>query len=102
MLAGLLRLADALAKRAEAKVAVGDERAHAVRLREGQRPSVVCCAAFSIEPAGMGCDVTEKVQRMGGKAGLALSGFNRAIAEAPRIIEPTEQQTGTTQRMIGP
>src|SRR5882724_3905551 len=102
MLAGLLRLANASAKRAEAKVAVGDEWAHAEHLSEGQRPSVVGCAAFGIEPAGIGSDVAEKVQRMGLKAGLALSGFNRAIAQAPRIIEPAEQQTGTTQRVVGP
>jgi hypothetical protein len=39
---------------------------------------------------------------MGGKAGLAFSGFNRAIAQAPRIIEPAEQQIGATRCVVGP
>src|SRR5262245_9753243 len=50
----------------------------------------------------MGRDVAEKVQRMGRKAGLVPSGLNRASAQAPRIIEPGEQQTSTPHRVVGP
>lgn len=39
---------------------------------------------------------------MGCEAGLALSGFNRATAQAPRLVEPPEQQTGAPQRVIVP
>ncbi len=81
---------------------MGDERAHAVELGERQRLPVMGCAAFGIEPVGMGRDVAEHVQRMGRKAWLAPRGFNRAIAQAPCLVEPAEQQTGTTQRAIGP
>ena len=45
----------------EAEVAVGDERAHAARLGEGQRLAVVGLAALRIEPIGMGRDVAEQV-----------------------------------------
>jgi hypothetical protein len=41
-------------------------------LGERQRLLVVNYAAFSIELVVMGCQVTEKMQRMGPKAGLAL------------------------------
>ena len=33
---------------------------------------------------------------MGCEARLALSGFKRAKAQAPRLVEPAEQQTGAT------
>src|SRR6267378_3522054 len=39
---------------------------------------------------------------MGCETRLALSGFNRAKAQAPRLVEPAEQQTGTTHRVIAP
>ena len=39
---------------------------------------------------------------MGREAGLALRGFDGAIAEAPRFVEPAEQQTGATHCVIGP
>src|SRR5262245_45895397 len=102
MLVGTRRLADAPAEPAETKVAVGDERAHAESLSEGKRPSVLGCAAFGIEPARMGCYVSDHVPRIGREAGLVLSGFNGAIAQTPRIIEPAEQQRRTTQRVVGP
>src|SRR5215471_14637725 len=83
-------------------IAVGDQRAHAVRLGERQRLLVVSHAAFSIELVGMGCQVTEKMQRMGPKAGLALRGLNRAIAQVPGLIESSEQQTSATDCKVGP
>jgi hypothetical protein len=48
---------------AEAKVAAGDEGAHAARLGERQRLAVVGLATLGIEPVGMGCDVAKQVQR---------------------------------------
>ena len=94
--------ADAAVELAQAEVAVGDKRTHAVRLGERQRLPVVGCAAFGIEPVGMGRHIAEQSQRMGRKAGLALRGFNRAIAQAPRLVEPAEQQTGATYGAVGP
>ena len=102
ILAGVLRLAGAAVELAQAEVAVGDERAHAVQLGECQRLPVVGRAAFGIELVRMARDVAEQVQRMGRKAGLAPRGFNRAIAQAPRLVEPAEQQTGATHRVVGP
>ena len=102
MLAALLPLASAPIELAEAEVAVGDERAHAARLGEGQRLAVVGLAALGVEPVGMGRDVAEQVQRVGREPGVTRRGFDRAVAQAPRLVEPTEQQTGTPQRVIGP
>src|SRR5215469_14320889 len=83
-------------------MAVGDQRAHAVRLGERQRLLVVSHAAFSIELVGMGCQVTEKMQRMSPKAGLVLRGHDRAIAQVPCLIESSEQQTSATDCKVGP
>jgi hypothetical protein len=52
-------------KLAEAEVAVGDERAHAARLGNGQRLSVVGLAGLGIEPVGMGREVAEQVLNVG-------------------------------------
>src|SRR5215831_20104513 len=50
----------------------------------------------------MGCQVTEKMQRMGPKAGLVLRGYDRAIAQVPCLIESSEQQTSATDGKVGP
>src|SRR5262245_53331549 len=39
---------------------------------------------------------------MGPEAGLAPRGFDRAIAQAARRVEPAEQQTGATHRTVCP
>jgi hypothetical protein len=39
---------------------------------------------------------------VGCEAGLALSGFNRTTSQASGLVEPAEQKTGATQRLIGP
>src|SRR5215472_1415918 len=83
-------------------MAVGDERAHAVRLGERQRLVVVSHAAFSIELVEMGCQVTKKMQSMGPKAGLVLRGYDRAIAQVPALLESSEQQTSATDCKVGP
>jgi hypothetical protein len=83
-------------------MAVGDERAHAAGLGEGQRLAVVGLAALGVEPVGMGRDVAEQVQRMGRGPELTRRGFDRAVAKAPRLVEPAEQQTGATQRVVFP
>src|SRR5262245_51913392 len=50
----------------------------------------------------MGCQGTEKMQRMGPKAGLVLRGCDRAIAQVPGLIESSKQQTGATDCKVGP
>ena len=97
MLLRLLALAGAPVELAEAEVAVGDEGPHAARLGERQRLAVVGLAALGVEPVGIGRDVAEQVQRMGREPGMTRI-FDRALAQAPRLVEPAEQQTGTTQR----
>ncbi len=96
----LLALAGSPVELAEAKVAVGEERAHAARLGEGQGLAVVGLAGLGIEPVGMGRDVAEQVQRMGREPGLRRRGFDGAVAQAPRLVEPAEQQTGSAQRVV--
>src|SRR5262249_52717641 len=87
---------------ARAWIGVGNWRGHAVRLGERQRLLVVSYAAFSIELVGIGCQVTEKMQRMSPKAGLALRGLNRARAQLPRLINPPKQQTSATHCVVAP
>jgi hypothetical protein len=38
----------------------------------------------------MDCQVTEKMKRMGSKAGLTLRGFKRAGAQPPRLLKPAK------------
>ena len=59
-------------------------------------------AALGIEAVGMGRDVAEQVQRMGREPGVTREGFDRAVGQAPRLVEPAEQQTGPTQRVVVP
>src|SRR5438445_6352874 len=101
MLLRLLALAHAPVQLAEAEVAVGDEGAHAARLGERQRLAVVSLAALGVEPVGMGRDVAEQVQRMSREPGVRRR-VERAVAQALRLVEPPEQQSGTTQRPIAP
>jgi hypothetical protein len=96
----LLPLACAPVELAETEVAVGDERAHAEVGGERQRLAVMGLAALGIEPVGMGRDVPEQVQSMGREPGLTLRGFDqRALAQAPCIVKPAEQQAGATERV---
>ena len=62
MIAGLLTLGHACAERAEAEVALRDERVHAARLGGHQRLAAMGLGALGIEPVGMGRDVAEQVQ----------------------------------------
>jgi hypothetical protein len=92
VLPGPLASARAPVELAEAKVAVGDERAHAARLGEGQRLAVVGLAALGIGLVGMSRDVALPVHRMGRQPKLGLGGFDRAVAQALRIVAVAEQQ----------
>jgi hypothetical protein len=65
VLVSLLPLAGMPVELAEAELAMRDERSHAARLGEGQRPAVASLAALGIEAVGMRRDVAEQVQRMG-------------------------------------
>ena len=98
----LLALACAPVERAEAEMAVGDERAHATRLGEGQRLAVVGLAALRIEPVGVGRDVTEQEERMGCEPGLTRRELKRAVAQALRVVETAKHQRGSTQPLIEP
>src|SRR5262245_55801578 len=62
----------------------------------------MCKPALGIEQVRMSGDVAKQPQRMGGKAGLTLSGFKRTLAQAQCIVEPSKQQTGTTHRVVAP
>jgi hypothetical protein len=95
---GLAHLAEELAK---AEVAVRDERAHAAGLGQPQRFAVVGLAALGVELVRMGRDVAEQVQCVGRGPVVRSRIFDRTVAPAPRLVEPAEQQTGTTQRMVG-
>ena len=62
MLAGLLALARALVELAETEVAVGDERAQAQFLGQGQSLAIVRVRAIDLDAVGMGRDVAEQSQ----------------------------------------
>jgi hypothetical protein len=83
-------------------MAVGDERAHAARLGQRQRPAIVGLAALGVEPMGVGRDVAEQVLSMGRVPGLRRRRLDRAVAQAPRLVEPAEQQTSAPQGVVGP
>jgi len=85
---------------AEAAVAVGNERAHTASLSEYERFTVVGLAALSIAPVGMRRDVAEQVLSMGREPGLTYKRFNCALTQTPRLVEPAEQQTGATERLV--
>jgi len=44
-------------------------------------------AALGVEPVGMGCDLTEQMQRIGGDA---TGVCDRAFSQAPRLVQPRE------------
>ena len=71
MVLRILALAGAAVDLAETEVAVSDQRAHAVALRQRQRVAVVADAALVVEPVGIGRDIAEQMVGMGGETGLA-------------------------------
>jgi len=71
----LLRLARAPVELPETEATVGDERAHAPGLGERQGLAVVRLATLGVEPLGMGCDLTEQMQRMGADATRHLASW---------------------------
>jgi hypothetical protein len=81
---------------------VGDERAHSTWCGEGQRFSIVNLAPLGIEPAGMSRDVAKQMQRMRRKAGMPRRELDGAIGQALRLVESAQQQSGPTQRVVGP
>jgi hypothetical protein len=76
---------------------VGGEGAHAARLRRGPAPVGSCLAALGVELVGMSRNVTEQVQPMGCVPLVIPRGLDRAVAQAPRLVEPAEQQIGATE-----
>ena len=88
---GLVALAGTPVELAEAEVAVGDEGAHAAWPRKRQRLPVVNLSALGIESVGMGRDLAEQVQRMGGDTMVRPRMCHRTVAQTLRIIEPVEQ-----------
>jgi hypothetical protein len=102
VLSGLLALACSPVELAEAEVAVRDEGAHATRLGEGQGLPVVGLAPLGVKPVGMSRDVAKQVQRVSRESWLMGRGFDRAVSQAPRLVEPTEHEAGATQRVQNP
>lgn len=62
MLVGMLQLAGAAVELAQAEVTVGNKRAHAVALGEGQRLLVMDCAACGIFNASLGSPACASTQ----------------------------------------
>src|SRR5262249_17380037 len=98
----LLALARGPIEFAEGGVAVGDEGTHAAGLGEGQRFAVVTFTACGVEAVGMSCDVTQQVQRMGRAPGLARTVFDCTVAEALRPVDLAEEQTSSSNAVLGP
>ena len=60
----ILGFAGAAMDPAETEIAVSDQRAHAVALRQRQRVAVVADAALMVETVGLGCDIAEQMVSM--------------------------------------
>jgi hypothetical protein len=58
-------------------------------------------AALGIEPVGMGRNVAEQVERVGREPGVMRRVFEGAVSPTPRLVEPAEYQTSTTQPVVG-
>src|SRR5262245_31005523 len=102
MLPSLIAPIRAVVELAEAEVAVGDQGAHATRLSEGQRFAIVTFTACGVEPVGMSCDVAQQVQRMGRAPRLTRTSFDCTVAEALRLTDLAEEQTGATKAVVAP
>jgi hypothetical protein len=50
----------------------------------------------------MGRDLAEQVQRMGGAATAKRSVCDGAFAQTPRLVEPAQQQSSPSQRVVRP
>src|SRR6516165_4919474 len=83
-------------------MAMCDERAHALRLCNCQRLSVVAHPASGVESVRMARDVAEQAQRVSRGARLASRGLDGAITKFPRLVNPAEQQGSVTCRTVGP
>jgi hypothetical protein len=57
--------------------------------------AVLGLALLGIEPVGMSRDVAEQAQHVGHDID-ATRGLKHALGQAPRLVEPAEQQTGAT------
>jgi hypothetical protein len=71
------------------------------KLGESPRLAVVGLTARGIEPVGMRRDVAEQVPSVGREPGLRRRGFDRASAQALRLVESAEQKSRAAQRVVG-
>src|SRR5262249_30907553 len=100
--ASLLPLVRSPVKPAQTEMAMGHERAHAARFGERQGLAIVNRAAVGVEAVGQGGDVAQQMLSRGRVARMMLRGFDRELAQASRLVEPPEYQTGTRERVIIP
>jgi hypothetical protein len=98
----ILGFAGAAMDLAETEMAVGDQRAHAVALRQCQRVAVVADAALVVETIGIGRDIAEQMVSMGGETRLARRRFDGALRKDARFVELAEPQQSAADGMIGP
>jgi hypothetical protein len=47
-------------------------------------------ARLGVESIGMGRDVAEEMPRVGREPTVPRKGFDRAVTQAPRLVEPAE------------
>jgi hypothetical protein len=59
-------------------------------------------AALAVELVGIGRDVAEQVRGMGCEPRVLRRGGHRALAEAPRLVEPTKPKGCVAQGVVGP
>ena len=87
---------------AEAEVAVGDEGPHPELLGERERVTVV--AVRVLRGIAAGGDLAEEAEGprfVGALTALASKDLS-SPCDFERILEPAEQETGATQRMVRP
>jgi hypothetical protein len=92
----LLALANALVELAEPEVTVGEKRAHAERLAEGQRLTIVVLCGLYVVTISMRSDVAEEPEgpRFASPPALTTCNIESAPSGAICILEPSQQQLG--------
>ena len=65
-----------------------------------QRLAVVGLAGLGVEAVGMGRNVAEQMQSVGGVPRVRWRILERAIGQSPRVVESAEQQSGASQPVI--
>lgn len=83
-------------------MAVGDDGTHTAQLGQRQCLAVVSLTSLGVKAVVMGRNVAEQVKGVDHHSWSPPTKFDRAVDQASRIIEPTENQAGASQVIVRP